>query len=142
VAHLAAQLKAPAGTPGVKGLLLHGMGGIGKSTLAHQVAVALQDQQLYQGGVLKVVLQPQLAPGNPQLPRSDEFLRQAQRDLLQQLKEKEQQVPQTLDEGAGQLRDAFKTCCGCVLLFVDQVPEDGRGIRGMLPPLDQCLAPG
>jgi len=48
VADLAAQLKAPAGS-GVKGLLLHGMGGIGKSTLAHQVAVALQDQQLYPG---------------------------------------------------------------------------------------------
>eukprot|EP00775_Hariotina_reticulata_P011224 gene11224-11373_t len=142
VAQLADQLKASASTTKVKGLLLHGMGGIGKSTLAHQLAVALQDQQLYQGGVLRVVLQPQLSPGNPQLPRSDDFLRQAQRDLLQQLTEKEQQLPLSLDEGAGHLRDAFMACSGCVLLLVDNVPEDDSGINDMLPPLDECLATG
>jgi len=73
---------------------------------------------------------------------SNDFLRQAQRDLLQQLKEKEQQDQLSLDEGAEQLTDAFKACSGSVLLLVDKVPEDGRGIRSMLPPLDQCLAPG
>eukprot|EP00775_Hariotina_reticulata_P004639 gene4639-4892_t len=142
VASLAAQLKAPCGpSTGVKGLLLHGMGGIGKSTLAHQLAVALQDQQLYQGGVLKVVLQPQLSPSNPQFPRADEFLRQAQRDLLQQLTDRKQAVPRSLDEGAGQLREAFAGS-DSVLLLVDNVPEDSSGIRGMLPSLDKCLPPG
>jgi len=79
--------------------------------------------------VLKVVLQPQLSSSNHRLPRSDDFLRQAQRDLLQKLKDKQQEVPLSLDEGAAELQAAFAGS-GSVLLLVDNVPEDGEWHQG------------
>jgi len=134
------QLLNPA-AGGVKGLLLHGMGGIGKSTLAHQVAVALQDKQLFPGGVFKVEVQPDM-----QERATEGLLKNAQCKLLQQLTDKQQQQMYSLEDGAAKLREALKELSKAgkaVLVLVDNVPEDSRGIRGLLPEvLVGCTAPG
>jgi len=86
-----------AAADGVSGLILHGMGGIGKSTMAHQLAVELQAAGCFAGGVFMVAVQPEMTAA-----ADEQTLRHAQKDLLQALTGKAQNEPHTLDEGASQ----------------------------------------
>jgi hypothetical protein len=123
---------------GVGCLLLHGIGGAGKSTLAHQLAVQLQDQQLFPGGVYKVTVQPEV------LDKADvQTLMKAQESVLQQLTGRAPPHIGSLLDGASAIRRALKGCSGGLLLVIDNVPEDEGGIDGLLPyPVADCMPPG
>jgi nucleoside-triphosphatase THEP1 len=125
---------------GVCGLLLHGMGGAGKSTLATMLARHLQQCGSFGGGVYKVAVQSEV-----KYTADTHTLQTAQHKLLALLSCKNELKPDTLDEGAQMLAEALKAKMekGPVLLVVDNVPEGQGGILGLLPRnLESCLAEG
>jgi ABC-type transport system involved in cytochrome bd biosynthesis fused ATPase/permease subunit len=125
---------------GVQGLLLHGMGGAGKSTLATMLSRHLQQSGVFAGGVFRVTVLQDI-----QYRADSSTLLAAQQRLLSDITAKSELLPASLDEGAQQLADALSQNMGDgpVLLVIDNVPEGHGGILGLLPrKLDKCLAEG
>jgi nucleoside-triphosphatase THEP1 len=124
----------------VKGLLLHGMGGAGKTTLSTMLTGHLQQCSAFAGGVYKVTVQSDV-----KYAADTKTLITAQRKLLAQLSRKNEMRPGSLDEGAQMLAEALqqKKGEGPVFLVVDNVPEGNGGILGLLPrTLENNLAEG
>jgi cytidylate kinase len=125
---------------GVQGLLLHGIGGAGKSTLATMLTRHLQQSGVFAGGVFKVTVQAEV-----QYAADSDTLLTAQHSLLEQVTGKAERRPGTIDEGAQILAAALKEkiAQGAVLLVIDNVPEGSGGILGLLPrKLEKYLAEG
>lgn len=151
VANTAAQLLlqpfSATETHDVRGLLIHGMGGIGKTELLDYLIKTLntpKDSQLrFPGGVLNCAVPRLLA-----VTDKESALMSAQRELLQCLSDCGISIKQsfgTVAQGRELLRDALhkQKAKGSVLIVVDGVPEFGSGIDNMLPsPLTGCLADG
>jgi hypothetical protein len=136
---------------GVTGVLVHGMGGVGKSTLAHQIChhfqqlldkqlSAKQQPLLFAGGVYKVTIPAEV---DPNTSRSALILA-AQEDLLYQLTLKQQHLPRfDMPHARAQLLKGPLQNKGPVLLLIDNVPEDSEGLGKMLPEdLAHSMAPG
>jgi nucleoside-triphosphatase THEP1 len=125
---------------GVQGLLLHGMGGVGKSTLATLLANHLQSAGGFPGGVHIVSVQ-----NKADYTADIKTLLDVQQQLLQAVTKQNEPRPASLEVGAKLLQDALQRTMGdgAVLLVIDNVPEGGSGIGELLPPnLQECLAEG
>jgi CO dehydrogenase nickel-insertion accessory protein CooC1 len=124
---------------GVRGLLLHGMGGVGKSTLATLMAYYLQSTTAFPGGVYIVSVQTAT-----QYAADANTLLVAQTSLLRSITKQNESEPSSLERGASRLKDALQAVKdGPVLLVIDNVPEAGSGLGELLPHnLDNCLPDG
>lgn len=125
---------------GVRGLLLHGMGGAGKTTLASMLTSHLEQSGAFPGGVYKASVQSEV-----QYMADTNTLLAAQRTLLEQVTGNNEKKCGALDVGAQILAEALKAKMGQgpVLLVVDNVPEGSGGIQGLLPQnLEACMAEG
>ncbi|WIA28314.1 hypothetical protein OEZ86_010865 [Tetradesmus obliquus] len=125
---------------GVRGLLLHGMGGAGKTTLASMLTSHLEQSGAFPGGVYKASVQSEV-----QYMADTNTLLAAQRTLLEQVTGNNEKKCGALDVGAQILAEALKAKMeqGPVLLVVDNVPEGSGGIQGLLPQnLEACMAEG
>jgi len=121
---------------GVCGLLLHGMGGVGKSTLAERVSTELKSS--FPGGVFWVRIDRSASlddvPGK---------LMKAQQGLLQRLEKQAVEQPETVDDGQRRLRAALQQKQQRpLLLVIDNVPEFSGGLQRMLPEVGSILANG
>lgn len=126
------QRKASTATGGVA-IPFHGMGGIGKSTLAIQLFNRLAASGHFSGGKYSTEIKRHFRnDGGGNLP-----VEQAQQKLLGQVLGSQPPANNTLEEGCTLLGQALQRKQGPVLLKVDNVPEGGRGIFGML--LDNLL---
>lgn len=125
---------------GVRGLLLHGMGGVGKTTLATLLANHLQKTGAFPGGVYIVFVH-----ATTQYAADANTLLAAQTSLLGAITKQNEPRPPSLGVGAKLLEDALQQI-GVdrpVLLVIDNVPEGNNGIGELLPQnLQGCLAAG
>jgi hypothetical protein len=117
--------------PNTCAYLFHGMGGIGKSTLAKQLFADLEEKSAGRFGkrVYSVIVQRQFV-SNDNIPQ---MVEQAQQNLLELVSNKNTSANSSLAERRSCLETAFAKLGGPVLLIVDNVPESGGGIQGMLP---------
>lgn len=130
---------------GVRGLLLHGMGGVGKSTLATLLAHHLEKAGAFPGGVYMVSVQTRA-----QYAAHEDTLLAVQLELLGAISQNNERKPSSLDVGAQLLEDELcriskneNDAPRRVLLVIDNVPEGGSGIGELLPQdLQGCLADG
>ena len=120
------------------GVLLHGMGGIGKSTVAHQLCSHFKASSQFPGGVYSVTVlsdeqQRSTRRGLGGATPSSALLLRAQKELLQRVIGRDEPLAfDRLPEGKHRLEQEFKKKAGAVLVLVDNVPEEG-GIRDLLP---------
>lgn len=124
----------------MRGLLLHGMGGVGKTTLASMLTRHLQQSGTFAGGVYKVTVQSEV-----KYMADTITLLAAQHKLLERITGRNEVRPDSLDEGSQMLAEALreKMVKGPLLLVVDNVPEGYGGILGLLPrKIEACLAAG
>lgn len=123
-------------------LLLYGMGGVGKSTLAQKLHDTLRNSGQFTGGTFEVTVQRQFYVG----VSSHGTAQLAQQRLLASVLRHEATCTRSaaaaeldlvsglsMDQGRAQLEAAFKKTTAPVLLKVDNIPEDNPGIQGMLP---------
>jgi ATPase subunit of ABC transporter with duplicated ATPase domains len=127
---------------GVRGLLLHGMGGAGKTTLATMLAEHMEQSGVFAGGVYRVSV-----TADVHYAVDKDTLLTAQHRLLELVTRGFERRPHSLDEGAKALAQALNSqkAAGPVLLVIDNVPEGSSGILGLLPhkqALEECLADG
>lgn len=133
---------------GVRGLLLHGMGGVGKSTLATMLTHHLESTGAFPGGVYMVSVQ-----NRTQYTADADTLLEVQKKLLGGMSKQPELTPASLQVGAQLLaaelcrikngQSAVPNRTGPVLLVIDNVPEGGNGIGELLPSnLQDCLADG
>ena len=121
---------------GVRGLLLHGMGGVGKSTLAERVSTELKSS--FPGGVFWVTIARPASHSELAGKLID-----AQQVLLQQLNDQALHPPESVSYGQRQLEVALKQKQQALLLVIDNVPEFDGSVRQMLPDdLGSILADG
>ena len=113
-------------------LLLYGIGGAGKSTLAERLYFSLLQGGRFSGGSFRVTVQRQFLIGADIAG----LARQAQQELLASVlgRPLDNAISSlSMDAGREQLALAFSLPTAPVLLMVDNVPESLPGIRGMLP---------
>jgi signal recognition particle GTPase len=127
---------------GVRGLLLHGMGGAGKITLATMLAEHLEQSGVFAGGVYRVSV-----TADVQYAADNDTLLTAQHMSLKRVTGQNDDKPHSLDEGAQALAKALheQKAKGPVLLVIDNVPEGSSGVLGLLPhtqSLEASLADG
>jgi hypothetical protein len=129
---------------GVRGLLLHGRGGVGKSALAILLANHLDSTGAFPGGVYVVSLQ-----FTTQYIADTDALLYAQQQLLCTITQQQVPKPRSLDVGAAMLEKSLRgiqlygAAPRPVLLVIDNVPEGGSGVMGLLPSnLQDCLPDG
>lgn len=129
----------------MRGLLLHGMGGVGKSTLATLLANQIESAGAFPGGVYMVSVQTET-----QYLADINTLLCAQQRLLSAITKQKESMPATLDVGAQHMEYELQRLMADhgavprpVLLIIDNVPEGGSGIGELLPAnLEDCLAGG
>jgi nucleoside-triphosphatase THEP1 len=127
---------------GVLGVLLHGMGGVGKSTLATLLAHHLESAGAFPGGIFMVPVQ-----NNAQYEADTDTLLGVQHRLLSAVMGRKAYKPTSLEVGAKllehELQQLMRIGAGPVVLVIDNVPEGDSGIGELLPAdLKDCLADG
>jgi septin family protein len=130
--HYADQLLSKAaGVEGGVAILFYGMGGIGKTTLALELFSKLSRIGEFSGRQYKVSIERKFGD----ITDYDALVREAQQELVRQVYN-HRGVPaniHNMQECCGHLREALEQKQGPVLLSIDNVPEVGSGIDGMLP---------
>lgn len=129
--------KASTATGGVA-ILFHGMGGIGPSSCSTNLHWPSSCSTGWQHLVTSQAASTYcIQHQNQALFRNDGGgnlpVEQAQQKLLGQVLGSQPPANNTLEEGCTLLGQALQRKQGPVLLKVDNVPEGGRGILGMLP---------
>jgi hypothetical protein len=105
------------------------MGGIGKTTLVTELFQRLATSGRFSGGTFAVTINRVFVDET----RSTSLVQTAQLELLRSVLGGQAPANCTLVMGCSHLADALERKQGPVLMEVDNVPEAGRGIWGMLP---------
>jgi hypothetical protein len=120
---------AALGSTTTSAYLFYGMGGIGKTTLVTELFQRLATSGLFSGGTFAATINRVFVDDT----RCASVVQSAQLELLRAVLGGKEPANCTLVMGCSYLAKALACKQGPVLLEVDNVPEAGRGIWGMLP---------